>query len=340
MMETEIREEPQKIRDAYRQNHLLVQAIALQVHARNIRKIILSARGSSDNSGTYFKYLCEVVAGIVVSFASPSVLTLYDGKLNLSDALVLGISQSGQAEDVLAVLAAAKSQGSLTVSITNAAQSPMAKAADFHLDLVAGYERSVAATKSFTSQMYVLAMLVAALSGDQTLTDQLQKVAGYLEDLFKLQDQISLAAEEWKNTQTCFVLGRGFNYAIAHELALKLQETTYIKALGFATSDFHHGPFALIDETAQVILLAPSDPTMLSSLAMIEKLQMAHATILALTDDPSLPVHQRILLPQVHAYISPFLYILAGQMFACALSLKRGLNPDSPRGLKKVTITK
>jgi glutamine---fructose-6-phosphate transaminase (isomerizing) len=340
LMETEIREEPDRIRDADRENRQKVRAIAEIVRTRNLKKIILSARGSSDNSGNYFKYLCEVVCGIPVSFAAPSVITLYDGKLDLSDALVIGVSQSGQAEDVLAVLLRAKAQHSLTVSITNYAKSPMAISTDFHLNLVAGEEKSVAATKTFVNQMYVLAMLVAAIAEDAVLSTELQKVSGILTQVMTRQPWIATEATALSGIRDCYVLGRGFNNAIAHELALKLQETTYIKALAFATSDFHHGPFALVDESTTVILLAPSDQTMPDSLAMIEKLHKAGANILALTDDATLPVAHKILLPPVHAYLSPFVYILAGQMFACDLSLKRGMNPDQPRGLHKVTITK
>jgi glucosamine--fructose-6-phosphate aminotransferase (isomerizing) len=339
-METEILEESQKIKDAFQENAKKVQDIAALIKTRNIRKIVVAARGSSDNSGNYFKYLCEVAVGIPVAFAAPSVITVYDGKLDLSDTLTIGISQSGQAEDVLAVLNLAKKQKGLAVSVTNAAGSPLATAADFHLFLAAGEEKSVAATKSFVSQMFVLAMLVSAIAEDGTLSDELQKLPRLLEETYRLKYTIARQTAALTGVSSCYVLGRGFNNAIAHEFALKLQETCYMEALGFATSDFHHGPFALVDAKTNILLLAPSDKTMKDSLEMIAKLKKTGARIIAFTDDMNLPVENKILLSRVHEYISPFLYVLAAQMFACDLAIKKGNDPDSPRGLKKVTVTR
>jgi glucosamine--fructose-6-phosphate aminotransferase (isomerizing) len=340
LMEKEMLEEPARIADAFSENEQRVQEIAKIVKSRGIHSIVLSARGSSDNSGTYFKYLCEVIAGIPVAFAAPSVITLYDGKLDLSTCLTIGVSQSGKAEDVLAILNLAKKQNGFVVSVTNDKNSPMAKAADFHLFLNAGTEESVAATKTFVSQMYVLAMLAAALGESDVLAKELQKVPHILEETARIKYAIARQTDSMKSSQSCYVLGRGFNNAIAHEFALKLQETTYIKAFGFATSDFHHGPFAMVDEATTVLLLAPADKSMPDSLEIISKLKKAGAKIIAFTDDANLPVPDKILVPSVHEYISPFVYVLAGQMFSCDLSLKRGLNPDKPRGLNKITITK
>jgi glucosamine--fructose-6-phosphate aminotransferase (isomerizing) len=268
------------------------------------------------------------------------VITAFAGKLDLSQALTIGVSQSGKAEDVLAVLNHAKKQGGLTVSLTNYPNSPMAKAADIHLWLNAGEEQSVAATKTFLSQMYVLALLVEALSQDSALGHQLVMVPHFLEEVLHAKFAIARHTDSLVKANDCYVLGRGFMTAIAHEFALKLQETTYIKALGYSTSDFHHGPFAMVDETTTVILLAPDDATMTDSVEMVKKLKAAKARIIAITDTGELPVEDKILLPKVHPAIAPFLFIMAGQMFALDLSLKRGNDPDKPRGLNKVTITK
>jgi glucosamine--fructose-6-phosphate aminotransferase (isomerizing) len=216
----------------------------------------------------------------------------------------------------------------------------LAKTADFHLFLNAGAEESVAATKTFVSQMYVLAMLVAALGENEVLTQELKKVPHILEETARIKYAIARQTDALKSAQSCYVLGRGFNNAIAHEFALKLQETTYIKAFGFATSDFHHGPFAMVDENTIVLLLAPSDKSMPDSLEILAKLKKTGANIIAFTDDSNLPTPNKIIVPAVHEFVSPFVYVLAGQMFACDLSLKRGLNPDKPRGLNKITITK
>jgi len=339
-MEKEILEEPLRLADAWKENQAKVQEIAALIEKRKIRHIIVAGRGSSDNSATYFKYLCETVAGIPVGFAAPSVVTIYDGKLDLSDVLTIGVSQSGKAEDVLAVLNHAKKQGGMTIAITNYPNSPLAKAAEIHLWLNAGEEQSVAATKTFISQMYVFAMLVLAITKDPILEHQLAKVPHLLEETLRVKYAIARHTDAMIKTNDCYVIGRGFTNAVAHEFALKLQETTYIKALGYSTSDFHHGPFAMVDETTMVLLLAQDDKTMADSLDLIKKLKSTKAKIIAFTDNGELPVEEKVLLPKSHEYIAPFVFVLAGQMFALDLSQKRGNDPDKPRGLNKVTITK
>lgn len=339
-METELAESPLRIRECRESNRETLLSCAREIALRKIGFVVLAGRGSSDNAGNYFKYLCETVTGIPVALAAPSVVTLYNGKLDLSHALTLGISQSGEAEDVLAVLRRAKEQGGLTLSLTNHPDSPMGKIADFHLDLKAGEEKSVAATKTFVLEMLLLAALVLDLSHDPVLETELAKLPALLEETLRRKDEIIRHTGLLKEAQGCYVLGRGFNNAIAHEFALKLQETTYLKALGYSTSDFHHGPFAMIDGKAPVLLLAPGDETMPGSLEMLGRLKETGTPVLAFTDDPSFPTPDKIVLPKAHPYLVPFVYVLAGQLFAFDLSLKRGIDPDRPRHLKKVTITR
>lgn len=339
-MEKELRESPFRMEESRKANEETILAAAKEISRRKIGFVVLAGRGSSDNAGNYFKYLCETVTGIPVALAAPSVVTLYGGKLDLSHALTLGISQSGEAEDVLAVLERARDQGGLTLTLTNHPESPMAKIADFHLDLKAGEEKSVAATKTFLLEMYLLARLVLAMSGDPVLESGLSGLPGVLEDTLLLKAEISGHSALLVEAGGCYVLGRGFHNAIAHEIALKFQETAYLQALGYSTSDFHHGPFAMVDGKTPVLLLAPGDETMPGSLEMIEKLRETGTPVLAFTDEPSLPVPDRILLPKVHPYLAPFVTVLAGQMFAFDLSLKRGNDPDRPRNLKKVTVTR
>lgn len=340
IMEKEICEEPTRISDTYTENHSKIENICHIIHNRAIRQIIISARGSSDNAGNYFKYLCETVAGIPVGFAAPSVVTLYDGLLDLSTALTIAISQSGQALDALAVIEHAKQQGGMTIAITNDPTSPLAKAAEYHLYLNVGPEKSIAATKSFVAQMYVLAMLVTEMTHNQILEKEMRSLNGLIQATIDMSDEIVKQSLALIDVKDCFVLGRGFNNAIAHEFALKLQETTYIKALGYATSDFHHGPFAMIEKQSTVIILAPQDKSMPGSLEMIQKLKTIGANVIVFTDDSSLNYENLVLLPKAHLYFSPFIFVVAAQIFVCSLSQKRGVNPDQPRGLKKITITK
>ncbi|HRY78183.1 MAG TPA: SIS domain-containing protein [Candidatus Izemoplasmatales bacterium] len=339
-MDQEMHEEPQRIRQTLSGNAEIVRVIVGKVRNHRIRNIVVAGRGSSDHAATYFKYLCEIVAGIPVGFAAPSVLTVYQGRLDLSDTLTFGVSQSGKAEDVLAVLRHARRQGGLTVSITNDPLSPLALEADHHLNLFAGEEKSIAATKSFVCQMALFALFVQTLTDDQALKSQLDRLPEQMASTLEKKDSISQIAEIMTHSQACYVIGRGYVNAIAHELALKLQETCYMEAMPFSTSDFHHGPFAMLDQDSLVLLLAPNDPSMPDSLELLRKLLPTRAKVIAFTDTPDLPVDTKILLPETSPAMSPFLFVLAGQMLAFDLSLRRGLDPDRPRGLSKVTITR
>jgi glucosamine--fructose-6-phosphate aminotransferase (isomerizing) len=339
-MNREMQEEPERIRQTLFANREAVRGIAQEVRKRRIRNIVLAGRGSSDHAATYFKYLCEIVAGIPVGFAAPSVLTLYRGRLDLSDTLTIGVSQSGKAEDVLAVVQHARGQGGLTVSITNDPFSLLAIAADHHLDLHAGEEKSVAATKSFVCQMTVFALLVQALTDDQELSDQLKHLPEWMESILTMTDSVSRLAEIMNPYSACYVIGRGYVNAVAHEIALKLQETCYQEAMAFSTSDFQHGPFAMLDSNSLVLLLAPNDPSIHDSREFLKKVIPTRAKIIALTDDPDLSVNEKVILPHTSPEMAPFVFVLAGQMLAFDLSLRRGLDPDRPRGLSKVTITR
>jgi len=336
IMEKEIFEQASRLEDTYKQNIATILTIGKMVRQQKIDSIVFAGRGSSDNSGIYFKYVCEVFSGIPVSFAAPSVITIYDGELNLRNKLVIGVSQSGEAEDVLSIIQLANKQNALSVAITNYESSPMASAAKYHLFLNVGEEKSVAATKTFTAQMYVLALLVYAISENTFLLDELLLVPDLIRQTTKAKTVINEKTDAFVKLKDCFVLGRGFNYAIADEFALKLQETTYIKAMAFATSDFYHGPFALVNGDTYVLMLVSSDKTKADNVKMIKKLGALGAKVCAFTDDPQLPADEIVLLPRSSSFVAPFVYIVAAQLFACCLSVKKQIDPDNPRGLNKV----
>jgi glucosamine--fructose-6-phosphate aminotransferase (isomerizing) len=339
LMSQEIQEQSTKLHESILINQEVIDRIGYLVRMRQIQYIIYAARGSSDNAGVYFKYLCEVVSGIPVAFAAPSVLTLYHGQLKMNHSLVIGVSQSGKAKDVLSILERAKLQGALTVSLTNDDQSPLAKAAEFHLDLHMGVEKSVAATKTFTAQMYLLANLAASIADNSILKEELKLVPSLVKETYACEQAIQVVASEYESIQDCFVLGRGFAYAIADEFALKLQETCYLKAMSFATSDFYHGPFALVNKDAHFFIMAPDDASITNSQEMIAQLEKSNASCTVFTNSASLQASSKIMLPTSPRSISVFTLIIAAQLFAMHLSLLKGLNPDQPRGLNKVTIT-
>jgi len=250
------------------------------------------------------------------------------------------VSQSGKAQDVFSVLEQAKSHGALTVSITNHLDSPLAQLADFHLELAMGLERSVAATKTFTAQLFILAHLANSITSNDVLGSDLAIVRSILEETMKQESAISRLAQEYVDVESCFVLGRGYAYGIADELALKLQETSYIKAMAFATSDFHHGPLALATAHQHFIVLAPEDSSFHNSIEIIAKIREVDAIPLIITNSDLFDELSVIRIPKAPESIAAFPLIVASQLFSYYVSKAKGLNPDQPRGLKKVTITR
>ncbi len=339
LMAQEIKEEAKKLTESIQINQKILDRIGSIVREKNIQYVIYAARGSSDNAGVYFKYLCEIETGMPVAFAAPSVLTLYKGELKMNHTLVIGVSQSGKAKDVLSIIEHAKAQNALTVSITNDETSPLALSSDFHLGLSVGLEKSVAATKTFTAQMFLLAHLVASISNNVALKTELSQIPELIEKTYLCEDAIHQAALNFTSIQDCYVLGRGYAYAVADEFALKMQETSYLKAMSFATSDFYHGPFALVNKDANFFVIAPNDETITNSKEIIEQIEALGASCLVFTNDKTIEAKAKILLPESPKRITVFTLIVAIQMFSMHLSISKGMNPDQPRGLKKVTIT-
>lgn len=343
LMWKEIHEQPEVLRTCLEKNKSTIAEIVRLLDAKGIGSVYIAARGTSDHAGIYAKYIIELVKGVPVAMAAPSILTMYQKSLNLKNTLVIGISQSGKAADVLEVVKEGNRQGALTVSVTNFPDSPMAQEANFHLCCEAGLEKSVAATKTFTSQLMLLANLAAEWAKDEKMKEDLNKVPQLVEETLKLGDEIAEKVQRYRFMNECFMLARGVNYAIAMEAALKTQETGYIRAKAYAVSDFHHGPFAMIEKDMPVFVYAPEGPSLHDMLEILNKLKERDAEIVVISNN------QQVLdmgmtsfrIPDTdNDVISPFLNVVVAQMFACQLSLARGLNPDSPRGLNKVTITR
>lgn len=342
IMEKEIFSQPEVLPVAYRENLAPVHALAKEIKERRISQILVAARGSSNNAALYFKYLCEITVGLPVNFIYPSIITQYRGKLNIKNACVIGVSQSGKALDVITVLEEGKAQGSLTAAVTNYPDSPLARAAEHRMYLNVGEERALAATKTFSAQMLVLYMLVAALENTDSMPDAaIPPVAELIEKTLESRDSVSAVADKYTGSSELIILARGLNLSVANEIALKLQETCYINARGYSISDFHHGPFALVNKKSQILIIAVTDHVYDDAVQMIEKILPTGADITVLTDKPEL--YGRfggLLLPHAPERLMPFAAASAGQLMSCLLSVKRGIDPDKPRGLSKVTVTK
>jgi len=343
LMQQEINSQPDVLEGLIDKSLPKVDALCDEIIERDIKLVYIAARGTSDHAAVYSKYILETYTGIPVAFAAPSIITVYDADINLKDALVVGISQSGKAEDVLSVVKHANSQGALTVCLTNYDDSPMAKEGKYHFSCMAGEEKSVAATKTFTAQMMIMALLVSRLSGRDDLLERLRMIPTRIRQFLNNCKIDTGLIEKLRDMNECFVLARGKNYAIALEGALKIQETCYVRAKAYATSDFYHGPLALLDEKIPVFLIAPLSRTSHDTREILKRISDYGIKTIAVTNDGEIEkmASDVIRIPDgIRGIDSPFVTAVAMQQFACMLSLAKGLDPDNPRNIKKVTITK
>lgn len=340
LLEQEITSQPEVIARLLDRETQHITQVAAQLPPFNYA--LIAARGSSDYAATYAQYAWTGVAGYPVALAAPSLLTMYHAAPRLASALVVGISQSGQSPDILAVLEEGKRQGRPTLAITNDGASPLAALADHVIELHAGPERSVAATKTYTAELAVMAMLAAALSGDARNTDALQQLPETMEKTLRLFAPIAQHVERYRYMDRCITIGRGYNYATSFELALKLKELTYVMATAYSSADFRHGPIATVESGLPVFLVMPTGATFDDMLELAKDLQQRGAELLVISESKDALSLARTALPippGIPEWLSPLSAIIPGQLVALHLALAKGLNPDVPRGLHKVTRT-
>lgn len=339
----EIHEQPEALERLLSAETRNVQTIAAAIRASGVRWALLAARGTSDHAAVYAQYLLGLRHSLPAALATPSLYTLYETSPRLVDTLVIGISQSGRSPDVVAVLDAARIQGQLTVAITNEPESPLARAARFVLPLHAGPEQSVAATKTYTTELLAVAMLSAALSADARLFDELKAVPQAAAEALRLNTGLPARAERYRYLQQSAVIGRGLTYTTALEAGLKLKEMTYISANAYSTADFMHGPIAIVEPGFALLAVAPGGTTYPDMLSAVKECRRRGAEPLIISDMPeALELAQTPLpLPAgVPEWLMPIPAIIPGQLLARAVAVVKGLNPDQPRGLKKITETK
>ena len=342
-MRDEINEQPQAVASAVEQGYAAVGALVQELRDREIRHVVIAARGTSDNAATYAKYLLEIVAGVPVGLAAPSVYTLYDARINLSGTLVLGISQSGQATDVVQTLSSARASGALTAGITNVAGSPLTEVCDYTLLCHAGEEKAIAATKTYTTSLALIALLAAEWANDRDLMDGIRRLPENLQHTLALDTAVAEAVERYRYMDECAVLARGLNQATALETALKMTETSYLVAKPYSGADFLHGPIAMVSDGFPCFLFAPNGCAYASMLDLAVKLRgrAAEMVIVAHADEILAQAKRPLLLPvDVGELLSPIVCILPGQLWAYHLARTRGIDPDRPRGLTKVTLTR
>jgi glutamine---fructose-6-phosphate transaminase (isomerizing) len=338
----EIRQQPDVLARILQQEGPKIRALGETLRSRDVRIVILVARGSSDNAAQFGRYLLEIATGIPVSLAAPSVYTLYHAKLHLQHALVVGVSQSGEGEDINCVLTEAKAAGAFTVGITNEPGSTMLRLVDTPLLIHGGRERSVAATKTFTGQMMIFYLLAEALAGSTTVTKGYEAIPEFCARALDHEAVIRQLAPRYTFMENCVVIGRGLLYGNAFELALKLMETCYVVAERFSSADFFHGPLAMVERHFPVFVFASPGPMMLGIKTLVERLQELRAETLSITSDQELAgaSSRAVKMPaSITEFLAPIPYIIPGQLLAALLAEAKGLNPDAPRALSKVTRT-
>jgi glutamine---fructose-6-phosphate transaminase (isomerizing) len=320
-----------------------IAEVAARVAERRPRHVVFVGRGTSDHAALYGAYLTEIRLGLPVGLASPSTITLYGARPDLSDALVVGVSQSGGSPDLTGVLKVARETGALTLAVTNNAGSPLATTAELHLDVAAGHERAVAATKTYTAELFALLLLVEGIrNGDGTLPAEERKA---LDELPGLAEQVLAdrtvddLAQRYRFASRMVTTGRGYAYPTARETALKLMETSYLPALAFSGADLLHGPLAMTDPDVPVLAVVGSGPGGQAMSDVVHRLGERRADVVTIGPADVPGASGRLAVPPVDERYAPLLDILPLQRLALALALARGGDPDAPRGLKKVTST-
>jgi glucosamine--fructose-6-phosphate aminotransferase (isomerizing) len=341
---SEIAEQPERIQSLLASQKKTVTQIAAAIQKRGISYVFLAARGTSDNAGRYANYLLGAQNGLPLALATPSLFTYYKRPPKLKNALVVGISQSGQSPDIVSVLEEGRRQGCMTLAITNEPDSPLAGSADFLLDIQAGSEKAVAATKTYTTELMSVAMLSAALRGNKKDWEELGKVPGWMKSALKQADFIAQAAQRYRYIDRTVVLGRGFNYSTAFEWALKLKELSYIIAEPYSSADFAHGPIAMVDSGFPVMAVAPKGKVFQT---MLEALKHLHtdfdAELVVISNDKkalSLAQVPLTIPAEMPEWLSPLVAILPAQLFAYHLTVAKGYDVERPRRLRKVTETR
>ncbi len=337
----EINEQPDIIRKLIAVEHEHVLRLGRELRKMDCRFVYLAARGTSDNAARYGQYLFGGINRLPVALTAPSLFTTYRTPPRLEGALAIGISQSGQSPDIVEVLEEARRQGAPTIAITNEGDSPLARAAEHVLPLGAGRELSVAATKTYTSTLAVLAMLSLALE-DRLKPDSLSPVIPWMETALKAEPQAQAAAERMADSSRAVVLGRGYHLCTAHEIALKIKELSGVEAEPYSTADFKHGPIAMAEGGLPVILVSQGAIFQREMAELADLVRSQGARVLALADElPGIqPADSWIPLPAGEPeWLTPIAAILPGQLLAFHLTRARGMDPDRPRHIRKVTLT-
>jgi glucosamine--fructose-6-phosphate aminotransferase (isomerizing) len=339
----EIAEQPEVLARLLTAQSEPIDAIAAWLRGRPLRHVVIAARGTSDHAAIYAQYVLGVRNRLSVGLGTPSIVSLYDVVPDVADALVIGISQSGASPDIVAVIAAARAQGAPTVAITNEPGSALARAADRTIPLGAGPERAIAATKTYTAELLAIALLSAALAADPADRTALAAVPETIARMLDLEPEIERIAHEQARADRALVIARGFEYATAREWALKLKELGRVFADPYSSADFQHGPLTLVEPGVPVLAISRAGAPEADLVALLARLRTdLDAELMVLSDRPATLAHATwpVRIPGgTPEWLGPVVSIVAGQLHALHLTRARGLDPERPRNIGKVTRT-
>lgn len=349
LMLDEIRQEPAVLEAALRAEIGTFRSLCARFEKERPRFVVLAARGTSDNAAQFGRYLIEIATGIPVSLAAPSVFTLYGAEMDFREVLYVGVSQSGESTDVNSCIRRARELGAMTVGITNVATSTLARTAERVVELHAGSENSVAATKTWVAQLLDMYLLAWSLGAELTL-EQIRRIPDWTAAALKQEAEIAERSERYVFAEKALVLGRGFNYSNALEFALKLMETCYVVAESFSSADFLHGPIAVAERGIPAFAFAPPGPTWAGLRETLARLETVGSAPLVITDARNTEACARrpvIALPAPTGHepalpvdaLTPIPYAVPAQLMAAHIAERKGLDPDRPRMLAKVTQT-
>jgi glutamine---fructose-6-phosphate transaminase (isomerizing) len=339
----EIREQPATARRLIDEGREPIARIAAALRERPFDTIVIAARGTSDHAAVYAQYVFGVRHRVIVGLAAPSIGSVYGVEPGFGRSVVIGISQSGESPDVVGVVDAARRQGVPTIAMTNSAGSPLARAAEHAIDLRAGPERAVAATKTYTAELLAVALLSASLAGDDGAQAAIEELPDAIAAALETESDSERLAATRAGMAGCVVLGRGFEYATAREWALKLKELARLLADPYSAADFQHGPLALLEAGFPVLAVAPSGAAAPDLIALLGRLRDEFKVDLVVVSDrdDALALGASLRLPAgIPDWLVPIVSIVPAQLFAYHLARARGLDPDSPRHIRKVTLTR
>jgi len=339
LMLSEIHESPARVEAALREDHELYTALGRSLRDRAPVFVVTVARGSSDHAAAYAAHLFAILCGRVTATLPPSLITRYGAAPDLSRAVVLAVSQSGASPDLVRVMAAARAAGAMTVAVVNADHTPLAAEVDWVVPQRAGPEHAVAATKSFVLTLVALTRVATAWAEDTHLAAALTRLPGHLEAALACDWSPGLPVLARPRGAGAYVVGRGSGLAIAGEAALKLKETSNLHAEAVSAAEIQHGPRAVVDRNFPVLAFGLDDPGGADTRSLARELAAAGDPVLLAAAEPTGLEPYLPLPPPLHPLLDAIPAVLAFYPFAEALARLRGLNPDHPRGLRKVTET-